>query len=316
MLLSVIIPVYNNVDALAQCLESFRGGQSQLADVEFIFVDDGSEVPVELPVAPRTKVVRIAHAGAGAARNAGIDKACGSYVWFFDADDRVEPMAFHSLLLELRSGAASCDVVHTGGMIVCDTPCGETPYCRPSRTSVAVPVAELFRPRTSYLDHTTYLVRRSLLVGNPQLRYPSMSLLEDSLFVLHLLDSVRYVHSFPDIRPYIRQTFRPSSTSGAWSDARASRFVPDICTFFEHFSSFLVSHPEIGAGADCFCRMRYVYLRVLVVKGCSWRLVEEYVSAVYDAGFAAPVSVKEKLLRSRLVGKSLAFLCRILKKKR
>lgn len=91
---SVILPVYNVEKYLRQCLDSVIG--QTLKEIEIIAVDDGSTdgSPAILDEyaarEPRMKVIHQRNAGAGAARNAGLDAATGDYVIFFDPDDYVD----------------------------------------------------------------------------------------------------------------------------------------------------------------------------------------------------------------------------------
>lgn len=94
-LVSVIIPIYNAENYLKQCLDSIVG--QTLKDIEVICVDDGStdgsaEILREYQEKDaRITVIRQENAGAGAARNKGLDKAKGKYLSFLDADDFFEP---------------------------------------------------------------------------------------------------------------------------------------------------------------------------------------------------------------------------------
>ena len=94
-LVSVIIPIYNAENYLKQCLDSIVG--QTLKDIEIICVDDGStdgsaEILREYQEKDaRITVIRQENAGAGAARNKGLDKAKGKYLSFLDADDFFEP---------------------------------------------------------------------------------------------------------------------------------------------------------------------------------------------------------------------------------
>jgi CDP-glycerol glycerophosphotransferase len=92
-LISVIIPVYDVAAYLPQCLESVLG---QGGDVEVIAVDDaspdgcGALLDDRAAADPRLHVIhRAANGGPGAARNAGLARASGEYVWFVDADDQL-----------------------------------------------------------------------------------------------------------------------------------------------------------------------------------------------------------------------------------
>jgi glycosyltransferase involved in cell wall biosynthesis len=86
---SVVIPVYNRAHMLGRCIVSVLRQYDQ--DFEIIVVDDGSDDEPESVARSfrdaRIRVHRQANAGAGPARNAGIDLARGSFVAFLDSDD-------------------------------------------------------------------------------------------------------------------------------------------------------------------------------------------------------------------------------------
>lgn len=93
--ISVIIPVYNAEEYLSKCLDSLLlpGG----VNFELICVNDGS-TDRSLDILrdyeakdSRVRVLTQENAGAGAARNAGMQIAKGEYYSFLDADDFFEP---------------------------------------------------------------------------------------------------------------------------------------------------------------------------------------------------------------------------------
>ena len=90
---SVVIPVYNAKSSLKRCVDSWLA-QSR-SDLELLLVDDGSTdgsagLCDELADSdPRIHVIHQKNSGVSAARNAGIQEACGEYVLFTDSDDYV-----------------------------------------------------------------------------------------------------------------------------------------------------------------------------------------------------------------------------------
>ena len=90
---SVVIPVYNAKSSLKRCVDSWLA-QSR-SDLELLLVDDGSTdgsagLCDELADSnPRIRVIHQKNSGVSAARNAGIQEACGEYVLFTDSDDYV-----------------------------------------------------------------------------------------------------------------------------------------------------------------------------------------------------------------------------------
>jgi CDP-glycerol glycerophosphotransferase len=129
-LISVVIPVYDVAAWLPRCLDSVLvpGG-----DVEVIAVDDaspdgcGALLDARAAADPRLRVVhRPANGGPGAARNAGLARTTGEYVWFVDADDRLSGGALPAVTAAL---AARPDVLLIGWDATYDAPPG-----RPERT--------------------------------------------------------------------------------------------------------------------------------------------------------------------------------------
>ena len=106
MLLTVIIPVYKTTLTLDRCIESVLSQQVQ-GGMEVVLVDDGS--PDDCPALcdawaerdPRIRVVHQENGGLGAARNAGLDVAAGTFVTFVDSDDYLAPDTYPRLLQRL-----------------------------------------------------------------------------------------------------------------------------------------------------------------------------------------------------------------------
>jgi glycosyltransferase involved in cell wall biosynthesis len=87
----VILPVFNGKRYLAEAIDSALAQVDRL--LEIIVVDDGSvdgSADVAQEYAKRESSVcclRQTHQGSGAARNLGVERACGEYFAFLDADD-------------------------------------------------------------------------------------------------------------------------------------------------------------------------------------------------------------------------------------
>lgn len=92
---SVIIPVYNVEKYLNRCIGSIVN--QTYKNLEIILIDDGS--PDNCPQMcdewaskdSRIKVIHKENAGAGLARNTGLEYATGDYVTFVDSDDYIAP---------------------------------------------------------------------------------------------------------------------------------------------------------------------------------------------------------------------------------
>lgn len=104
MKISVVIPSYNSIKYLSQCVESVLS--QTFKDYEIILVDDGSTDGSEKLCDdyesryPFISVIHQENAGASAARNAGLKKASGEYVHFIDSDDRLSGDTVYAALAD------------------------------------------------------------------------------------------------------------------------------------------------------------------------------------------------------------------------
>lgn len=89
---SVVIPVYQGAETIAEAIESVLAQEPP--PLEVIVSNDGSTDPLARTLAPygdRVTLVDRPHRGVAAARNAGWSAARGDFVLFWDADDVLLP---------------------------------------------------------------------------------------------------------------------------------------------------------------------------------------------------------------------------------
>lgn len=112
-MISVVIPVYNVERYIRQCLESVIN--QTYRNLQIIIVDDGStdksgEICDEYAARDdRVTVIHQENAGAGAAKNTGLDMASGEYLAIIDSDDYIEENMYEIMLQRLKDNNA--DVV-------------------------------------------------------------------------------------------------------------------------------------------------------------------------------------------------------------
>ena len=98
---SIIVPVYNVVDYLSDCLESLV--KQTLDDIEIICVNDGS-TDSSLIVLEKyekqydiIKIINQRNKVLDSARNAGLAAAKGEYLGFVDSDDWIDTEFYEKL---------------------------------------------------------------------------------------------------------------------------------------------------------------------------------------------------------------------------
>ena len=112
---SVIIPVYNMENYIAQCLDSVIN--QTLREIEIICVDDGStdgtpEILRNFAAKDdRIHIITQDNRGAGAARNRGLETARGEALSFLDADDFFEPEMLETAFRKMKETEAQLVVI-------------------------------------------------------------------------------------------------------------------------------------------------------------------------------------------------------------
>lgn len=93
-LVSVIVPVYNVEKYLEKCISSIR--TQTYRDIEILLIDDGSSdrsgeiCDRQAAEDARIQVVHISNHGVSHARNLGIQRSSGKYLFFVDSDDYID----------------------------------------------------------------------------------------------------------------------------------------------------------------------------------------------------------------------------------
>lgn len=94
-LITIIVPVYNVEKYINECVDSLIS--QTYKNLEIILIDDGStdksgEICDGYAASDaRIKVIHKENEGLGFARNTGMTYASGSFIYFFDSDDYIEP---------------------------------------------------------------------------------------------------------------------------------------------------------------------------------------------------------------------------------
>lgn len=102
--LSIIIPAYNVAEYIQACIESCEAQDIKYSEYELIIVNDGStdntcQVIRSLQLRySNIRLINQSNQGQSVARNKGIEKAHGLYIWFVDSDDCITKNCIGSVL--------------------------------------------------------------------------------------------------------------------------------------------------------------------------------------------------------------------------
>ena len=94
MFLSVVIPTYNRLPILRQCLEALERQriEAPVSGYEVVLVDDGSTddtvswLDAHATAFPHVRLFRQQHGGPAEGRNRGVEQARGDVIVFIDSD--------------------------------------------------------------------------------------------------------------------------------------------------------------------------------------------------------------------------------------
>lgn len=190
-LISVIVPVYRVEKYLDRCLASIAG--QTYRNLEIILVDDGSPdssgaiCDAWAAKDSRIRVIHKENAGAGAARNTGLDVATGEIVSMIDSDDYLEVHMYEHLLKLMTEDVdiAECDI--------CWTQQDDLPMEDGSQAEIRVyDVLDAMRLhiRDEIFCQTppNKLYRRELMVD---IRFPEGNLIDDEYFTYRVIGNAR-----------------------------------------------------------------------------------------------------------------------------
>jgi glycosyltransferase involved in cell wall biosynthesis len=212
---SVIVPVYNAVAHVRACVESILAQTHR--DLEVILVDDGStdgsgELCDEIAgTDPRVRVIHQRNGGIGAAQNAGLDVANGSFITFCDNDDLMSPHLVARLvdvLVDADADMSCCRWWNVGASAAAETlaahrddPPGDVlvfdQAARSYQTVFSLALRRLRRDELRYFSEANWgkLYRASLFDG---VRFPTGRYAQDVAVAMDLYLQVRRVASCSD----------------------------------------------------------------------------------------------------------------------
>ncbi|MBR1576549.1 MAG: glycosyltransferase [Bacteroidales bacterium] len=203
-MISIIIPVYNSIPFLQDCLCSILG--QTYFDWECILVDDGSTdgsgalCDDFAAKDPRFRVIHQERKGVSSARNKGLDVSSGDWISFVDSDDRLEKKYLSSLFTAVTVTGSDLSVC---GMMT-RYPNGEIAEARPEQQKTIALDASgsmdfLSLEQGNLLFGPCAKLYRRTIIRDHALSFPAgLSYGEDLLFNLAYLDGIGSLVSVPE----------------------------------------------------------------------------------------------------------------------
>ncbi len=282
-LISVIMPCYNAAPYVQQAIESVL--HQSHADVELIFVDDGSSDTSPAIAAGlagqhpgRITVLRTDRQGPYPARNFGLAHAHGELVAFLDADDYWEP----EFLEKLHSGLVAADAVlaYCGWQNVGATDRTNEPYVPPDY-ELGDKLELLLRAASPWPIHAA-LTRRSVIEDVGGFDTKLATCMDYDLWLR--IGASRPIVRVPEVLAYYRFHAGGQITSKQWRQAEnvwlvKKKFVAAAPQLVSRFSrqrlEELIDGALLRRGYDCYWRRdlvsaRRIFRRSLQAGG--WKL--------------------------------------------
>ena len=305
MRISVIMPVYNAARTLPESLESIR--LQSFRDFELIFVEDGStDASVEMLEAfaasadfPCHIVSQLHNMGVAAARNRGVAAACGEYLAFVDADDRIEPQALETAVRALDASDEPVDILGwdwTLGFEKNGRDMRQADYDTPLKA------LKNLTGGTMRWNLWLWLVRRELLLENGIRFIDGANMGEDMMVMLKAFSCARKVIQLHE--PLYRYNAgSPTSISRQFSPERRA----EISTNLAEAERFLLAGPYADEMAEYINHLK-LFLKLPLLISADKENYETWYSWFPEANGSA-MKNKALPLRTRLLQGMAARRC-------
>lgn len=192
--LTIIIPVFNAEKYLRKCIDSVLS--QSYSSIEVLLIDDGSTDKSGVicdeyaQKDARVKVIHKKNEGVSIARNVGINKACGEYITFLDADDMMKEDCIACLMKAKDYPLVVCGYERFGVRTGTDGP----------HMTQAITISKDLRESWNKNAETWWwfvwgkLYRKDIIINNNLSFKSGMIYLEDFCFVLDYLCCIESVY--------------------------------------------------------------------------------------------------------------------------
>ncbi len=295
--LSIVVPIYNVISYLYQCVASII--EQTFDDYEVLLIDDGScDGSGKLCDYFSSKYSNIhtfhrENRGPGCARNFGMDMASGKYILFVDADDYLAKEALEILIMTIET--TKCDEILFGGVSFKNAEFNDSNgmmrnYKRKSLLSEVVSGKEMLRKSLLNGDYYTVVFLRLFSTNYLKLcniRFGEEGIHEDEGFGIISLLCAEKVISIPNIL-----YFRRCRSNSIMSSLKIKDSVLGLERAFEQIMDFFKDNTD--AEIQILCR-KY---GLLLQRQAMMRLYMEENDDLLNELVSTVVEVNNKYLKS------------------
>lgn len=218
---SIVIPAYNVSEYIERCIQSVVN--QTLKEIEIIVVNDGSKdntlsLIKQFSSDPRLVIIDQANGGLPRARNVGIQKASGEYIFNLDGDDWIEANAFSELYEKAVS--ADADIVLSHAYV--DDDKGGISFLKGYDQLTGDHLKDIFLGNIS-ASVWTKLYRRSLFIDNNILFNEKFTLGEDLFGNINLFYYAKKITTLE--KAYLHYIQRDTSITKTYNHKMLEAFV-------------------------------------------------------------------------------------------
>ena len=294
--LSVIVPCYNVEGYLPRCVDSLLHQDINAEDYEILLIDDGSTDATAAicdryaAQYPQVSVIHQANGGQGAARNAGMDRAQGHYIFFVDGDDFVPENRLGALVSTAVSHQLEVLAFHSTDVVEHN----EAPALPAFEGKVekVVSGAQYLSENIMQGPVWWFITKRDWL-ESLHLRFAEGRKLEDSPFTPDVLLSAERMAQVEDVCYFYVK--RGSSTMNATDRNHCMRMLNDFVFSYQSTDAVIAKHRHKmdESALKRLCSRRDSFLYFGIFRALKVGMLKEYYAEL-KAGGMLPLKALDK----------------------
>lgn len=203
MFLSIIIPAYNAEKYIQRCIQSCLQQDIPTSEYELIVIDDGSTdntayILLQLSLQySNITVYTQNNAGPSSARNLGISKAKGEYIWFVDADDTIIPDCLKEIQQVIKTKKLDSLALYWDRYSEDNNVLPNIPQFTPKIFTKTCTGIEFINHYAGYgLLTVAFIHKRNNIIKNEILFSPKIKICEDAIFNIEILIHTQSISLF------------------------------------------------------------------------------------------------------------------------